>query len=1514
MRASASVAEVLPTGSATPKATPVATKTGKTILWRELLSDSFLDRVHNLPPGIRTVAFLVDLAALEDLGIQPVDLIALDDLGDLGQFTDPALKAEQFLSHHGLTMIVTQNAVLVTSLATTAAHRDEIQWTDPPIYKLDSHSHWWREIERAVAAGDGRRYCRIRLWNDLPAKVGPTTNTAADPGIAFAAQGWNATVVPKVDLETNEYVTLIILRNDTLQATRWLGLLVTFFLAWLSGFQKRFRIVMASLTFAILVLFVPPPFVPLTSGFFLGGLLALAASLLVGSSDTKPKGQPAEKGPSPQPQTTGAPLSQQATPSDVTKRQRAGASVLSAGLVAIFLFSAAHGESFAASPGVSDVPTPAVHSPRNGSGTQHSGEDRRLSRGNPLATLLLTAQTTQLSGRESSGTAPAGVTSSSSATLPLPYRVFIPVDETGKPVGQEIYVPEGLYKELQKRTSPTTAKPSGWHFVSAIYRGTLAATPTGDRWELSQLTANFEVWVADAPTQLQIALGSAEAVPQLTDILLDGRPIAATWDQARLQVNLTESGRYRLQVPIALTPRTDAGTSEVRLQIPSVANARLELAAPFAVNRIEVPSARGRVESDPESGRWTAELGAISELLIRWPTSSDPLSDTGPQADILYKLRLSPSQATWELRWKFHLNNAQIDQLQLWCEPSLRLDQASADTQVRIETVAADSDRQIFQIRFDSPLKDEGTLVAVLTEPLLTGSGGLRLPDVQLMGIRIARRALFIEPHPGLSLDVRESSAWRPADLIAEGKRWGIPAGEGHQAFEYIGGPIFWGAWVQPQPLRPTMDEHVQLLATQDEIIMRWQARLSSPGGIPGCHRIRIPDRLSLRKVAVITGAAEQPYPWSLSDDRTLLLLTDRLGPDSQLLIEGRLSLPSSEDWHLERPILADAEVQNLTVMLFRAPDIFVEVTDHAGLELVSSVQQPTGDQQLGVFLNAYAARQPQDVNLSLRVQANQPQVSAEQFIRITEAGNRLQAEIRLDVAVSNGFLQELKLDLPSQWQIGPAVGEKTISPADVKTGWSLTNALPAGYETGRVKKRLTFSTPRKDTTSVVLMGTTTLDVHGCVPIPWIGVSEVSSLRSYVIVPKRLGWPNDLVSIYGLRPLSQEELKRINIKADETAYELTQTTILPHIVGIPSRPVRWGDAEIRIHVSPEGHILGLLTVWFTSSPAEGYQIQMPKGLAPVNAWLDHRCVPVYRRPDGTTHIPTDTVNDHRLDLLFAGNVAPKGQSLSLALPQLKDAEKAESGHLYLLLQVASGWNLSLAPGEPLSAWDYHLTRAREAAERWLQLSQGAAGAVSPQGASGEFLKQYLLARDETRRALLLAPQTAAISYAEVRLQNLELQMGDFLQSAVGIEATLASPGAIAGEILGCTIPSSGMQCWYFECDDLPSQIQLQQTVSAQKWGDLLIGGVVILVAGSLGWLIRRVNRPLSVWMMRFAHPLAVLFGIAWWLWLRPSFVGWLLILAALVLLIRSRWQWVPKDDAIVPLIVQQKLPTPGNPR
>ncbi|MGQ9562514.1 MAG: hypothetical protein ACUVTH_03185 [Thermogutta sp.] len=1486
----------------------VGTKVIETTLWRDLLSDEFLDRVHNLPPGSRAVAFLVDLESLADLGIQPRSEVTWSRQEGSNQVLEPLLKAEKFLNQHGLALAITQNNVVLTSIATIATHQMEIQWAKPPVYKLDPHSQWWREIENAVVAGDGTRYCRIRLWNDLPPELKRSGKTVSDPSLMFAVQGWNATSLGAHDFERSDYVTLIIIRQGILEATRWLGLLLAFVLAWLRSLRRRLRIFTNILAFAVIALFVPPPFVPLISGCFLGSILAFAASLLV-TSHVGEKGQrDARRGVAPVPSDE----EKGTSPSLNSKSYTVGI------FLALFLLLSTTGSYGGATDWELSASASGASSPASAKLPEQPLPQARP-QGQQEKIYLLAAQVSQLATRESSpGPGPNNAATSPASTQPWgsppPYRVFIPVDESGKPVGQEVYVPEGLYKELQKRSSPVSARPTGWHFLSATYRGTLAATPTAERWELTQLTANFECWIADAPVQIEIPLGSSEAVPQISDILLDGQPIPATWDQSRLRVTVLEGGRRRLQVPIALSPRTDAGTNEVRLQIPPVANARLELAAPFAVNRVEVPSALGRVESDPESGRWTAELGAVSELVIRWPTSNDPLADAGPQADLLYRLRLTPTDAIWELRWKFHLNNARIDQLQMSLDPNLRLERISSDGQVQIEELATEGDCRLFQLRFDSALKDEAILVGTFGEPLVAGSGGIRLPKAQLLGMRIARCDLLIDDHPGFDLLVDNAVGWKSVDPPLQSKRWAIPIGKGEQAYEYLGSPIFWGAWVQTQPTVPTMDEQVQLLATQNEILMRWQARLSTSGGLPGCYRVQVPPGFVVRKVAVVTGAAEQTQPWSVAEENTLLiLLADRIGPESQLVIEGRLPRGPQEEWRFQRPSIQECHVQSLTVTLFRAPDVFVEITKQVGLEVVSSVPQPLTNQQPGVFLGALAARPVEEVDLVLKIQPNQPSITAEEWIRLIQADDAVQAEIRLNLTVTAGLLEELKLEWPPDWQMSNNANEKTLIQPPLKAEWTLTNGIPPGYEPGSTKKRLIFASPQKGRTSVFLSALGSVDEQGRVGIPVIRLPNVTDSRCYLLMPKALDWAPNVAQRYGLRRVPDRELVPLGAKADEVCYELKQTEILPPITCVPSKLADWDHAELRIHVSAEGGVLGVMTVWLRGGGPQGLQIQMPSGVRPLTAWLDDRAVPVYEFADGTTYVATDDLKDHRLDLLFSGSLIKEGQRLTLECPRLGGDQIQNSGHVFLMLQANADWIPAIASGDPLTAWDYHLTQARRAAEKLLQIWKAPETSVVEAGSGRQFVNQYLLARGEARRALLLAPQTATVSAAEIRLHNLDLQVNDILKTSADEEAALASPGAAVTEGFR-SAASPDTQCWYFECEGFPAQISLQKRGTTQAWRDLPIGLAMVLTSAGLAWLIRQIRGQLSVWMMRFAHPVVVLVGIAWWIWLRPGFVGWLMIIAAIGLLIRSRWQWVPKEEATVPMIVHQKLPPTTNPK
>jgi hypothetical protein len=84
-------------------------------------------------------------------------------------------------------------------------------------------------------------------------------------------------------------------------------------------------------------------------------------------------------------------------------------------------------------------------------------------------------------------------------------------------------------------------------------------------------------------------------------------------------------------------------------------------------------------------------------------------------------------------------------------------------------------------------------------------------------------------------------------------------------------------------------------------------------------------------------------------------------------------------------------------------------------------------------------------------------------------------------------------------------------------------------------------------------------------------------------------------------------------------------------------------------------------------------------------------------------------------------------------------------------------------------------------------------------------------------------------------------------------------------------------------------LDYQARASDSWWGRLLAAcGLGLLVAACA--LERRRRASLAL-LSRWPHVLGVIAGLAWWLWLWPSALGWVVILASLVCSIRSGWKW-----------------------
>jgi hypothetical protein len=83
-----------------------------------------------------------------------------------------------------------------------------------------------------------------------------------------------------------------------------------------------------------------------------------------------------------------------------------------------------------------------------------------------------------------------------------------------------------------------------------------------------------------------------------------------------------------------------------------------------------------------------------------------------------------------------------------------------------------------------------------------------------------------------------------------------------------------------------------------------------------------------------------------------------------------------------------------------------------------------------------------------------------------------------------------------------------------------------------------------------------------------------------------------------------------------------------------------------------------------------------------------------------------------------------------------------------------------------------------------------------------------------------------------------------------------------------------------------------------RWGDValrLLASVLLLVAVAAAYFWNR-RRPMGNPLLSYPRLVGVLAGLAWWLWLTPSVIGWLIVAASLIPSVRRLPGVRPEPD------------------
>lgn len=1368
--------------------------------WGEMLASVPAATPSDLPGGGERSRFLVDEDGMAEAGLTPASPFRLNVADDHREL------AAMLLRRHGLTLLVTEQAAVLTSATRALLEASELTAAADQLVFTVNPGPLADLVDRASRGGGEGGVIPAAVWARRSGVEHAPWVSASLGGFATGDNpGWRAY---RVRFAEGEALSLTVVNSDTLRAFRWIVFLAVFAVLLCWPVPAHWLVVFAGLC-GLSALVLPPAFSPIASGGLLAGLAAIGLAML-------------RRGPSPRKDRT----ANFSTPSSSAVRSATTA-------IMIACVGSAGSSAFA------------------------QGD------------------------------------SSAAAVSPPAARVFIPVDDDDQPTGEKYLVPESLYNRLHRLEANSASQPRGWLLEETTYRGSLAWQGTPERLELASLRVGFEVEVFDADTLVEIPLNRDEVNLLPDGATLDSQPIQPQWslDGQRLQFEVDEPARYRLELAIAPTIESSPAGRGFSLKTPPVAASRLELTVPPDAPRIAVPSALGSVTWHPQLSQWAALLGPSDRLKVEWPEAAGR-GAMGPAVDAeeLLWLKVQPGSVVLDARLRLRVASGQVGDLRLTADPGLRLLPFAGENPPRVEESVGTDGWQRIHLTLDRPVSSQVTLDLSFLMTGVSGVGRIPVPRLDLDGARTVRRLLAVSLDPSLTLSPRPEGV-EDVGVPQFTTAWGGGRPDPLAAFNLPAGAPVPSLGVRPRDARITATQMLALGFATEEALVHYEAHVIPQVGYRFQHRLALPAEVEVQSVSVIEQGEEKVDRWSRAGDGTVTIFLNAPAAAGQdLTVRGRLPLGGRTELPLPWATLLDADLESSVMAAYRQPAVNVAIGATSGLIEIETYVPEERLAYLGRAVKRFKATTG-PVQASVVLAANRPSVRGEQRTTLHLEGEVWQAAFEFRLRVEGGVADAFRLEVPDEFD----------GPYYIDTGAEL-EASPASD--GR--KLLLIRPP------VAVGGVHRFTVSGPLTFaPGRRVSVPSAvLRDAQIHPRLLILPTRLQR----QPASWETLGLVNTPLPADLATAGSGPVVAYRVDTDSfhavlRP-RAGAAgvelaDIGIVCRKDGTCHGVATFDLRAGALSEVVLSLPGGLRLVQvmvAGLPAWPVPVEEGVWRVTLAPGTL--PQQLEVLFQGASPSSGTA---GTPLLR------APFLEGLPVQRTLWTIAAPPGilpdpalqgEGVGALSLRLARAHQVADL-VVAGQGLAEEDPEESRPWyrRWCRRWIDARLAVERQLEIDRAQGETDWVRANLARLDAQVARAVEQ-LGIEDLLASASRQD------SAADSLAQVWlagldrsrtvhYFDMQGSNATVRLQERRGADGalatfWlPSLLLVGVTIVVSTGMrrGWLRR--------WLIRWPHLAGVLVGLVWWLWLWPSVLGLAIVLFSLIASYRYSWPTAPRRGSTI---------------
>ena len=1062
--------------------------------------------------------------------------------------------------------------------------------------------------------------------------------------------------------------------------------------------------------------------------------------------------------------------------------------------------------------------------------------------------------------------------------------VFVPVDEDRQPTGDRYHVPIDFDHRLRKFVSEATEKPQGWMLAAVQYRASFSWDVSGAQLQLDSLTATYDFEVLDTLGSIELPLPAGEGGSNTVSVQRNGntRQLPYNSQSHTFAVPVTRRGPQHLDVSLTAMVERGAMASGFSMPIPPVPTSSVTLLLPSDVPPIDIDSALGQVHRRADGSTVEANLGGSDRLSVSWPTATMHRGmRPSSEVDELVWLQVEPTVVVVQTRFHLHVTSGSVDQFDLEVDPQLRLLPLGNANPVITGADFVEEDKRLLRFHLDPPVTDETTISARFLLKDASAIGRLNLPHLAAVGPRRRQRFFAVSIDPALRADRAEGEGFEEVPTADYMAAWGQDANVPNLSYRQTNSELAWSLPIRIAAPRVSASEALTVEFHRNRAEAELLVDLKSEIGSTFQLIVRAPEALDVELVSTAVEPLVRRWTRLPSGDIAVFLDGAMTGAQ-QLRLRGTIPTPAKGKFMIPDIAMIGCETTSRRIEIYRRPSVLVtpRIDDAFVDHPPDEPQTATASRRLVAVISGEAVQRA----LSVQLAKNQPHAEVTLVTSLNRKEDTWQAEIDCLLEVQQGVVDLLKLQVPSQWDnslnIDPPLPHRIVASRGQRPAMLIIRPSAAVDDQLRLKitRAMEITSGQR------------------VTAPTITAIDVQQSRSFIRLP-------DLAANQRLEWETRELLPSVlpDAMLEDEVTDPSQAATVYEVVGNNSQavlrsankgnrvPIVWlADVHVVLHASDEYDAVA--TFDLDPAGAESCPLDIPQdyelirvrvGEQPATLrrnqhghWdvllgasdLPHRIEVVYRRQP---HADSSTRSDWQLAAPSLGTLAVEhtlwtvqvvpGLSIEQANPSV-DTEQAIAFDLLRLESLESSF---------VAAADAQVDHPIDELSRWAE----------------PWLRRWHVARRGLERQVVQSPSRRddPALRAEIRLVDTEHAQA---VAELGVEdlhnrlLQRQSHESIPSELLEVsTMPNYTVREFATKGNLLNLALSNRGAFVHGMWSNL---PAALAIALGAWWLSSHGRR---LWLIRFTRrwslATTVAVGVLWWLFLSPSWFGWLIVVAAL---------------------------------